>query len=107
MIWLHEDERREASMRAAISDAPGGRVVVVGDVDVDGPRAGEVLVGVAHCGLCHSDVTVHQAEFLPRPVVLGHEAAGWVEAIGPGVTHVREGDAVVCTVAPACGHCYF
>jgi S-(hydroxymethyl)glutathione dehydrogenase/alcohol dehydrogenase len=93
-------------MRGAICESVGGPVVVVDDVEVDEPRAGEVLVRVAHCGVCHSDLTVQHAAGA-RPVMLGHEAGGWVEAVGPGVAHVEPDDAVVCTVVAACGSCYF
>lgn len=93
-------------MLAAVCESMGGPVVVVDDVEVDQPRAGEVLIRVAHCGLCHSDLSVKN--FVGgRPMLLGHEASGYVEAVGAGVTHLQAGDAVVMTVAPACGRCYF
>ena len=52
-------------------------------------------------------MTVQHSSVSPHPVVLGHEASGWVESVGEGVDHLAPGDPVVCTVAPACGHCYF
>lgn len=77
-------------------------------VDLADPRAGEVLVRVAHCGVCHSDLSVIDGGFpSPFPVVLGHEAAGTVEAVGEGVTSVAPGDPVVLTPLPNCGTCYF
>src|SRR4051794_4234049 len=80
----------------------------IGDVDLEAPKAGEVHVRVAACGVCHSDLSGYDGTFpLPLPIVLGHEAAGVVEAIGPGVTRVAEGDHVVLTPAPSCGHCYW
>src|SRR5690606_31372468 len=72
------------------------------------PRAGEVLVRVTDCGVCHSDLSVVDGALpMPVPVVLGHEAAGVVEAAGPGVGRLRPGDKVVLTPLPSCGHCYF
>lgn len=95
------------TMRAALLETPG-TVVVVDDVEINDPRAGEVLVRVRYCGLCHSDLSVVDASFPGGlPVVLGHEAAGVVEAVGPGVTCVAVGDPVVLTPLPNCGRCYF
>jgi Zn-dependent alcohol dehydrogenase len=94
-------------MRAAILEAPN-TPVVVGEIDIRGPRAGEVLVRVAACGVCHSDLSVVDGSFpAPVPIVLGHEAAGVVEAVGPDVTSVEPGDHVVLTPLPSCGQCYF
>jgi S-(hydroxymethyl)glutathione dehydrogenase/alcohol dehydrogenase len=92
-------------VRAAIlPEAPGK--LFVDDVTIDAPRADEVLVRVAACGLCHSDVHVLDAH-LPAvlPTVLGHEAAGVVEAVGADVTEVRPGDHVVMCTAQFCGTC--
>lgn len=59
-----------------------------------------------HCGVCHSDVSIADGSFPSAlPVVLGHEAAGIVEAVGPGVTTVAVGDHVVLTPCPPCGTC--
>ncbi|MEO6987777.1 MAG: alcohol dehydrogenase catalytic domain-containing protein [Aquihabitans sp.] len=92
---------------AAVLDEVGGSLTIE-TIEVEEPRAAEVLVRVAHCGVCHSDLSVVDGEFpSPVPVVLGHEAAGVVEAIGLGVVDVRPGDRVVLTPAPNCGHCYF
>lgn len=76
-------------------------------VDVDPPRQGEVLVRVEAAGLCHSDAHLASGGYagLRRPMVGGHEGAGVVEAVGPGVTLVREGDHVVFAFMPACGVC--
>jgi S-(hydroxymethyl)glutathione dehydrogenase/alcohol dehydrogenase len=65
-------------------------------------------VRVSHCGVCHSDLSLINGD-LPAatPTVLGHEAAGTVEAVGPGVTTLQVGDHVVLTPCPPCGHCYF
>ncbi|MBI3029304.1 MAG: alcohol dehydrogenase catalytic domain-containing protein [Candidatus Rokubacteria bacterium] len=61
--------------------------LVVEEVTLDAPKTGEVLVRIAACGLCHSDLSVIDGTLpLPTPIVLGHEGAGVVEAVGPGVT---------------------
>lgn len=90
-------------MRAVICESTGGPVQVVDDVEVAEPRGGEVLLRVTHCGLCHSDLLVRDSPLVP--VVLGHEAGGVIEAVGPGVHHLAEGDHAIATVAVACGRC--
>jgi NDMA-dependent alcohol dehydrogenase len=75
-------------------------------IELDPPQAGEVLVKLAASGMCHSDehlVTGDLAAFLP--VIGGHEGAGVVEEVGPGVTGLAEGDHVVFGFVPACGQC--
>jgi Zn-dependent alcohol dehydrogenase len=95
-------------MRAAVLEAAGQPLVVVDDVDVEAPGVGEVEVAVAHCGICHSDLSLIDGHMPPStPLVLGHEAAGVVTAVGPGVTRLQEGDHVVLTPCPPCGNCYF
>ena len=82
-------------MRAAVYHG-GGRRVAIEDVRVKDPGVGEVRVAIRAAGLCHSDLSVIDGSIpYPTPVVLGHEGAGIVEAVGPGVTAVKEGDAVV------------
>lgn len=78
----------------------------VEELELEKPRAGELLIRVAAAGLCHSDLSVVDAT-RPRPVpmVLGHEAAGVVEAVGAGVDDIREGDHVVLSFLPSCGLC--
>jgi Zn-dependent alcohol dehydrogenase len=94
-------------MRAAVLEAPG-KPVEVAEVDIRGPQPGEVLVRVAACGVCHSDLSVVDGSFpSPLPVVLGHEAAGVVEAVGSGVSSVVPGDRVILCPLPPCGQCYF
>lgn len=94
-------------MRAAVFEGPG-RPLEIAPVDIRDPGAGEVLVRVAACGVCHSDLSVVDGDFpSPLPVVLGHEAAGVVEAVGPGVGSVAPGDRVVLAPLPACGTCSF
>jgi S-(hydroxymethyl)glutathione dehydrogenase / alcohol dehydrogenase len=83
-----------------------GRPVEVLEVDLAPPKEGEVLVRIAACGVCHSDLHVvdgHLPE--PLPLVLGHEAAGVVEAVGPGVGSLEPGDHVVLALVPSCGEC--
>lgn len=94
-------------MRAALLEAPG-EISVVDDIEINDPRSGEVLVRVSHCGVCHSDLSVFDGGFpAPLPSVLGHEAAGLVEAVGPEVHTVAVGDPVILTPVPHCGRCYF
>ncbi|MBP2369457.1 alcohol dehydrogenase catalytic domain-containing protein [Pseudonocardia parietis] len=86
---------------------PGRRTWAVESVELDPPRQGEVLVRVEAAGLCHSDAHLASGGYagLRRPMVGGHEGAGVVEAVGPGVTLVEEGDHVVFAFMPACGVC--
>jgi S-(hydroxymethyl)glutathione dehydrogenase / alcohol dehydrogenase len=95
-------------MRAALLEASEKPLAIVGDVDIDEPRTGEVLVRVSHCGVCHSDLSLVNGTFpFVAPVVLGHEAAGVVDAVGAGVTSVAPGDKVVLTAIPVCNACYW
>jgi S-(hydroxymethyl)glutathione dehydrogenase/alcohol dehydrogenase len=81
---------------------------VVDDVELEAPGSGEVLVRVSHCGVCHSDLHVVDGTLpTPLPAVLGHEAAGVVEEVGPGVLGLAEGDRVILTLRPPCGRCYW
>ncbi len=93
-------------MRAALHVEKGKPVQLVDDVEIRDPRAGEVLVRVHACGVCHSDITVMDAG-MTTPIVLGHEAAGVVEAVGAGVTSHKRGDKVVLSPCPPCGTCYW
>ena len=95
-------------MRAALLETHSAPLNVVDDIHVEDPREGEVQVQVSHCGICHSDLTVVDmpaGEMLPQ--VLGHEAAGTVVEVGPGVTRLQKGDKVMLTPLPTCGVCYF
>ena len=75
-------------------------------LDLEGPRAGEVLVRVRAAGLCHSDLsTIEGARPRPLPTVIGHEGAGEIAALGPGVADLAVGDHVVFIFAPSCGAC--
>ena len=95
-------------MRAALLEASEKPLEVVSDIDIDDPRAGEVLVRVSHCGVCHSDLSLVNGTFpVMAPTVLGHEAAGVVEAIGPDVTELAVGDKVVLSPIAVCNKCYW
>ena len=75
-------------------------------VDLAPPGYGEILVKVAAAGLCHSDLSVINGDRpRPTPMVLGHEAAGVVAQLGPGVDDLAVGDHVVMVFVPSCGHC--
>ena len=67
----------------------------------------DVLVRVRAAGLCHTDLEVIDGSLrYPMPIVLGHEAAGVIEDVGPAVRHLKTGDHVVLSWNPHCGHCY-
>ena len=94
-------------MRAARFHAYG-QLLQIDEIPTPTPGPGEVVVSVRGAGFCHSDIHVIDGEIpiLPRmPLVLGHENAGVVAAIGAGVRTVREGDAVAVFGAWGCGHC--
>ncbi|MFD9790490.1 Zn-dependent alcohol dehydrogenase [Streptomyces sp. NPDC059070] len=91
-------------MRGVLFD--GEHVRVVDDLEVRDPGPGEVRVAIAAAGLCHSDLSVIDGTIpFPVPVVLGHEGAGVVEAVGTGVTHVAPGDHVALSTLANCGAC--
>ena len=76
------------------------------EVELADPGPGEVRVKMSACGICRSDLSALEGkETIEFPVVLGHEGAGVIEAVGVGVQSVREGDAVVLSWTPACGVC--
>jgi len=78
----------------------------VGPIELDPPKAGEVLVRLLASGMCHSDEHLVTGDFpAPVPVVGGHEGAGIVEEVGPGVNGLEPGDHVVFGFIPACGQC--
>lgn len=94
-------------MRAAVL-YKAGEPLVIDDLTLDPPQAGEVKVRVAANGACHSDLHVMTGDMrMPLPIVLGHEGAGIVTEVGPGVTSVRAGDHVVLSFSPVCGVCTF
>jgi S-(hydroxymethyl)glutathione dehydrogenase/alcohol dehydrogenase len=80
--------------------------VTVEEVTLDPPKAGELKIKIAACGVCHSDLSVITGKLpLPKPIVLGHEGAGYVDEIGEGVTGFEIGDHVILSFTPACGEC--
>ncbi len=94
-------------MKAAVLHQLGGPFVLE-DVDLLAPAPGEVRVRMAAAGICHSDWHMVKGDLRrPFPVILGHEGAGVVEALGPGVTAVETGDHVILNWAPDCGHCFY
>jgi Zn-dependent alcohol dehydrogenase len=93
-------------MRGVVYD--GSDYQIVDDLSVKDPGPGEVAVRVEAAGLCHSDLSVINGTIpFPTPVVLGHEGAGVVEAVGPAVTTVKEGDHVVLSTLGNCGACQY
>src|SRR6476646_2760627 len=94
--------------RAAVAFAAGQPLQVV-EIDLEGPRAGEVLVRIVATGVCHTDAfTLSGAD--PEglfPVILGHEGGGVVREVGAGVTSVKPGDHVIPLYTPECRACAF
>ena len=83
-----------------------GQDFEITELDLDPPRAGEVLIRYVAAGLCHSDEHLRHGDIVPRfPIVGGHEGAGIIEEVGDGVTRLKAGDHVVCSFLPVCGHC--
>jgi NDMA-dependent alcohol dehydrogenase len=84
------------------------RPLEVAEVDVQKPKAGEVMVRVVSAGVCHSDLHVMKGD-LPSnlPVVIGHEGSGVVEEVGEGVTRVARGDHVILVWRAPCGECFY
>lgn len=100
-------------IQAAVLNAIGAKApyaeskpLTIETLDLEGPAHGEVLVRIGAAGLCHSDLSVINGD-RPRPIpmALGHEAAGTVEEVGPGVNDLVRGDHVVMVFVPSCGHC--
>jgi S-(hydroxymethyl)glutathione dehydrogenase / alcohol dehydrogenase len=91
---------------AAVLHAPG-RPLSVESLTLDAPRAGEVLVRVAAAGVCHTDLHLAEGRLGDGrwPMVLGHEGAGVVEAVGPGVAGLALGDRVAFCFVPPCRSC--
>src|SRR5947208_8719541 len=94
--------------RAAVA-LEKAKPLVVTEVDLDGPKAGEVLVEVKATGICHTDeFTLSGAD--PEglfPAILGHEGAGVVVEVGPGVSSVKKGDHVIPLYTPECRQCEY
>jgi alcohol dehydrogenase (nicotinoprotein) len=85
-----------------------GREWDIVELELDPPKANEVLVRFVASGLCHSDYHLRTGDIPVRyPIVGGHEGAGIVEQVGEGVSRLAPGDHVVCSFLPVCGHCRF
>ena len=95
-------------VRAAVAVA-AGEPLVVDEVDLEGPGAGECLVGLAATGVCHTDAFTLSGDDPEGlfPAVLGHEGAGIIEEVGPGVTSLEVGDHVIPLYTPECRQCKF
>ena len=93
--------------RAAVLNAVDAPMTI-DTLDMAPLQPGDVLVRIRASGLCHTDLEVIRGELVyPLPIVLGHEGAGIVEAVGSAVTRVRTGDHVICSWNPHCGHCFY
>lgn len=85
-----------------------GKKLEIRDVEVQPPKAGEVLVRMAAAGVCHSDLHIMTGHlYAPLPAILGHEGSGIVEDVGAGVTSVRPGDHVIPLWRLSCGECEY
>ena len=94
-------------MKAAVC-SEFGKPLVIKEIEIDPPHAGEVKVTLSACAICHSDIHYLEGAWGGTlPAVYGHEAAGVVEKVGPGVTTVAPGDHVVVSLLRSCGHCHF
>ncbi|QQM19833.1 S-(hydroxymethyl)mycothiol dehydrogenase [Rhodococcus sp. P-2] len=92
-------------VRGVIARSKGAPVEIV-PITIPDPGANEVVVAVAACGVCHTDLTYRDGGINDEyPFLLGHEASGIVESVGPGVTHVEVGDFVVLNWRAVCGQC--
>jgi alcohol dehydrogenase len=100
-------------IRGAVLDRIGltrpyteSRPISVVELDLDQPGSDEVMVRIEAAGVCHSDLSVVDGNRVrPVPMLLGHEAAGLIEAVGPGVADLAIGQRVVLVFLPRCGHC--
>jgi S-(hydroxymethyl)glutathione dehydrogenase/alcohol dehydrogenase len=82
--------------------------VVVEEILVDPPQRGEVMIKLAACGVCHSDLSATNGTIpFPTPVILGHEGAGVIVAVGEGVSEYKPGDHVVSSFVSMCGKCRY
>jgi Zn-dependent alcohol dehydrogenase len=85
-----------------------GKPLMVEEVEIDPPQQGEVKARTRACAICHSDIHLLGGEWSGRtPVIAGHEAAGVIEEVGPGVADVQPGDRVVISLIRSCGQCFY
>ena len=95
------------SAKAVVTRAIG-KPVTVETIQVEPPKHGEVTIRLAACGVCHSDLSVTNGTIqYPLPMVLGHEGAGVVTAIGDGADGFAVGDHVITSFVTMCGHCHY
>lgn len=95
------------TMIAAIWEGPN-QPLTMEELLIPEPRFGEVLVEVAACGVCHTDLHVMLGDVsFPTPAVLGHEITGTVSRVGPGIEHIKPGQRVACSFMIPCGQCKF
>jgi len=101
-------KEQHMDVRAAVAHKAGAPLTVE-TVQLDGPRAGEVLVEIKATGICHTDEFTRSGADPEGifPAILGHEGAGVVVDIGPGVTTLKKGDHVIPLYTPECRHCSF
>lgn len=93
--------------RAAVLEE-SGQALRVEELTLEPPKEREVAIRVVASGICHSDYSiVHGVLRSPLPIVLGHEAGGIVEEVGPGVSDLQPGDHVIASLTPHCGECEF
>jgi len=93
--------------RGAVLEAVG-KPLAIDTLRLAPPGPRDVLVRIRATGLCHTDLEVMQGQLpYPMPIVLGHEGAGVVEAVGAEVTRVKPGDHVIASWNPHCGHCFY
>ena len=92
----------------AVISRENNKPVVVETIEVAPPRAGEVMIKLAACGVCHSDLSATNGTIpFPPPIILGHEGAGEVIEAGPGVTDFKVGDHVLSSFVTMCGVCHY
>lgn len=101
---------RAAILRTMGAERPyaHSKPIVIEEVSIEEPQAGEVLVRIAGAGLCHSDLSIiNGSRPRPLPLALGHEGAGVVAALGPGIRDVAVGDHIVFQFSASCGRCRY
>ncbi len=92
-------------MKAAVCNE-WGKPLVIEDVEIDPPRKGQIKLRVAATAICHSDIHCLRGELHGQlPMLAGHESAGYVEEVGPGVSDFKKGDPIIVSLITSCGHC--
>lgn len=97
---------RQKSRAVIARDNTG--TVTIEEIWVDQPQHGEVMIKMEACGVCHSDLSTAKGIIpLPPPIILGHEGAGYIVAVGEGVKGLAMGDRVITSFVSMCGHCRY